>query len=100
MKLLDAQMKAEQACFEIQTKNNEASNAYQLRLKGIDSRHADAISRLLRHEANKCARASASGSDAAASEGLSTEARVGIVTSLGTCDRQAEQLEALQEWIR
>ena len=92
--------RVQKQCEAVQTKNNEVSNDYQSRLKDINSRHADAISRLLRHEANKCKGATASGFNAAATEGLSTEARAGIITSLAACDRQAEQLEGLQEWLR
>lgn len=87
-------------CETIQKKNNEASNAYQSRIKDINTRHADAISRLLQHEANKCKGTTASGFDAGASKGLSGEARASIITSLAICDRQAEQLESLQGWLR
>ena len=92
--------RVQKQCEAVQTKNNEVSNDYQSRLKDINSRHADAISRLLRHEAKKCKGATASGFNAAAREGLSTEARASLITDLATCDRQAEQLEGLQEWIK
>ena len=95
----ETRLDAQAACMEAQTHNNEVSNEYQTKIKDINTRHADAIGRLLRHEANKCAADTSGRPYAATSEGLSTEARAGIISSLATCDKQAEQLEGLQTWL-
>lgn len=41
-------------CADNQRKIDEVTHDYTTRLKGINNRHANAISRLLRHEAGKC----------------------------------------------
>lgn len=89
-----------QQCADIQKHNNEVTNDYQQKLKVIDSRHADAIGRLLAHEARMCQSRCSGQPDATPTEGLSSEVRGGLITDLATCDKQAEQLEALQEWVK
>jgi len=95
----ETRLDAQAACMEAQTHSNEVSNEYQGKIKDINTRHADAISRLLKHEASMCAARASSGFNAATGKELSTEARAGIISSLAKCGKQAEQLEGLQTWL-
>ena len=100
VELIEATTRANEACNAELENNQNIGAEYETQIHNINTRHADAVSRLLRHEANKCKAHTSGEPYEATAEGLSTQARAGIITSLATCDKQSEQLEGLQEWVK
>lgn len=88
-----------QTCQANQKKTQEVSNALQKRLKATDARHADYVSRLLKHEASKSAGAASRHDATAGSNGL-PDAGVQLLGLAATCERQTGQLIACQEFVR
>ena len=88
-----------QTCQDNQKKAQEVSNALQKRLKATDARHADYVSRLLKHEASKSAGA-ASGHDAATGSNGLLNASVDLLGLARTCEKQTGQLIACQDFVR
>lgn len=94
------QIEAErQTCQANQKKTQEVSNALQKRLKDTSTRHADYVSRLLKHEAVRSAGA-ASRHDAAAGSDRLPDADGQLLGLAATCERHTSQLIACQEFVR
>lgn len=88
-------------CQKSQQVTQEASNALQSKLKDINARHADAISKLLKHEAGKCVYSAdpSGGYDAGTgSDGLYNATR--IIDLGAAAERQTQQLISCQAFVR
>lgn len=88
-----------QTCQDNQKKTQEVSNALQKRLKATDARHADYVSRLLKHEASKSA-GTASRHDAAAGSDRLPDADLTLLGLGAAAEQQTSQLIACQDFVR
>ena len=104
---MDAAIKAErETCAAQKATTKEVSDAYQKKIRDINARHADAVHRLLQHEAGKCVcpADAAPGHDAAAGsdavycpgDGINGVDRLGRAAA---AERQAQQLIACQDYV-
>lgn len=87
-----------QTCTENQKKAQEVSNALQKRLKDTDARHADYVSRLLKHELQPAR--TTGGRDAAANGHRLPDAALDVLGLGAAAERQASQLMSCQEFIK
>jgi hypothetical protein len=88
-----------EGCQKAQKHTQQVSNGLQNQLKTINSRHADAVSRLLKHEAYLCSERSPGRYDAASGgNGLSNA--FAILDLGAAAERQTQQLIACQEYVR
>jgi len=85
-------------CADNQRKLDEVTHDYTARLKSINTRHADSIGRLLRHEANKC------NSSASVDDGTARADRVyraaGIIDLGRTAEENTAKLIACQAYVK
>lgn len=95
-----------EVCRDNQNITKEVADELSKKLRAADARHADAVHRLLAHEASKRMQPAnaANGGDAAPGAdglpGADPAAALDVVNGGRNAERQTEQLIALQEFIR
>ena len=85
-------------CAENARRLEEINNGYVSRIKDINSRHANAVSRLLRHEAGKASGSTRMDDGAAGSNAVHRTA--GILDLAAEAERNTAKLIGCQSYIR
>ncbi len=96
MTTLEQSLKVE--CAETAKKLEEINRGYISRIKNINTRHADAVSRLLRHEADKASGPTRMDDGAAGSNAV--HRTTGVIDLAAEAERNTAKLIGCQDYIR